>query len=49
MEPRPLYDDNGNVRITCDEARKHGIAPVPRGHPADRYMRDADGEGVVCE
>ena len=29
-----LYDDNGNGRITCAEARRHGIAPVPRGHPA---------------
>lgn len=44
-----LYDDNGNGRITCKEARRHGIAPVPRGHPAYRYMRDADGDGVVCE
>ena len=26
-----LYDDNGNGRITCAEARAHGIAPVPRG------------------
>ena len=44
-----LYDDNGNGRITCKEARRHGIAPVPRGHPAYRYMRDGDGDGVVCE
>ena len=29
-----LYDDNGNGRITCAEARQHGIAPVSRGHPA---------------
>ena len=43
------YDDNGNGRITCKEARRHGIAPVPRGHPAYRYMRDGDGDGVVCE
>ncbi len=42
-----LYDDNGNGRITCAEARAHGIAPVRRGHPACQYMRDADG--VVCE
>ena len=42
-----LWDDNGNGRITCAEARRHGIAPVPRGHPAYRYMRD--GDGVVCE
>ena len=44
-----LYDDNANGRITCAEARRHGIAPVPRSHPAYRYMRDGDGDGVVCE
>ena len=44
-----LYDDNGNGQITCAEARAHGIAPVRRGHPAYEYMRDADGDGVVCE
>ena len=44
-----LYDDNGNGRITCAEARKHGIAPVEREHPAYQYMRDADNDGVVCE
>ena len=44
-----LYDDNGNGRITCAEARRHGIAPVPRSHPAYLYMRDGDGDGVVCE
>ena len=44
-----LYDDNGNGRISCAEARAHGIAPVRRGHPAYRYMRDPDGDGVVCE
>ncbi len=44
-----LWDDNGNGRITCAEARRHGIAPVPRSHPAYRYMRDGDGDGVVCE
>ncbi|PTB88770.1 hypothetical protein C9928_05560 [Pseudidiomarina aestuarii] len=43
------YDDNGNGRITCAEARKHGIAPVSRNHPAYRYMHDGDGDGVVCE
>ena len=48
-DPLQMYDDNGNGRITCSEARKHGIAPVPRGHPAYRYMRDGDGDGVVCE
>ena len=49
VDPLRLYDDNGNGRITCAEARRHGIAPVPRSHPAYRYMRDADGDGVVCE
>ena len=48
-DPLALYDDNGNGRITCQEARRHGIAPVPRNHPAYRYMRDGDGDGVVCE
>ena len=44
-----LYDDNGNGRITCAEARRHGIAPVPADHPAYPYMDDRDGDGVVCE
>ncbi len=44
-----LYDDNRNGRITCVEARRHGIAPVPRTHPAYPYMRDGDRDGVVCE
>ena len=44
-----LWDDNGNGRITCAEAWAHGITPVHRGHPAYEYMRDADGDGVVCE
>lgn len=44
-----LYDDNGNGRITCAEARRHGIAPVRRSHPAYQHMRDGDGDGVVCE
>ena len=43
------WDDNGNGRITCAEARPHGIAPVRRGHPAYQYMNDADGDGTVCE
>ena len=44
-----LYDDNRNGRITCAEARRHGIAPVSRDHPAYAFMRDGDGDGVVCE
>ena len=47
--PLARYDDNGNGRITCAEARRHGIAPVHRGHPAYVYMNDRDGDGVVCE
>ena len=43
------YDDNSNGRITCAEARRHDIAPVRRGHPAYPYMRDGDGDGIVCE
>ena len=38
-----MYDDNGNGRITCKEARRHGIAPVRSDHPAFRYMKDDDG------
>ena len=44
-----LWDDNRNGRITCAEARHHGIAPVQRGHPAYPFMRDAGSDGVVCE
>ncbi|MCY3878906.1 MAG: excalibur calcium-binding domain-containing protein [Rhodobacteraceae bacterium] len=43
------YDDNGNGRITCKEARRHGIAPVQSDHPAYVFMHDGDGDGVVCE
>ena len=44
-----MYDDNRNGHITCKEARRHGIAPVRSDHPAYPYMRDGDGDGVVCE
>ena len=44
-----LYDDNGNGRITCAEARRHKITPVPVSHPAYQYMHDGDGDGIVCE
>ena len=43
------WDNNGNGRITCAEARTHGIAPVRRGHPAYGYMNDRDNDGIVCE
>ena len=48
-DPLELYDDNNNGRITCAEARRHGIAPVRSDHPAYPYMRDPDGDGIVCE
>ena len=48
-DPLSLYDNNGNGRITCAEARSHGIAPVHRGHPAYRFMDDRDNDGIVCE
>ncbi len=47
--PLDLWDDNANGRISCSEARRHGIAPVPSDHPAYRFMRDGDGDGMVCE
>ncbi|MCY4592589.1 MAG: excalibur calcium-binding domain-containing protein [Alphaproteobacteria bacterium] len=47
--PLDLWDDNENGRITCREARRHGIAPVRSDHAAYRFMRDGDGDGVVCE
>ncbi len=49
VDPLALWDDNGNGRITCKEARRHGIAPVGKGHPAYVHMHDRDGDGVVCE
>lgn len=48
-DPLSLYDVNGNGRITCAEAKQHGIAPVYRGHPAYEYMYDKDGDGKVCD
>ena len=47
--PLVLYDDNDNGRISCAEARNHGIAPVYSTHPAYPCMTDAGGDGVVCE
>ena len=47
--PLEVYDDNGNGRISCAEARAHGIAPVYSDHPAYPYMTDSDGDVVVCE
>ena len=49
-DPLARYDDNRDGRITCKEARAHGIGPVHRrSHPAYRFRRDGDGDGVVCE
>jgi hypothetical protein len=43
-----LYDNNKNGRITCAEARAHGITPVMRKHAAYDFMIDRDNDGVVC-
>ncbi len=43
------WDDNRNGFVSCAEARAHGIAPVRSDHPAYPFMRDTDGDGVVCE
>ena len=43
------WDDNRNGSVSCAEAQAHGIAPVTRDHPAYPFMRDGDGDGVVCE
>ena len=43
------WDDDGNGRISCAEARRHGLAPVHRGHHAYSYMRDIDNNGIVCQ
>ena len=43
------WDDHANGRISCKEARHHRIAPVRRGQPAYPFMRDGDGDGIVCE
>ena len=42
------WDDNRDGRVSCVEARAHGIAPLTRDHPAYPFMRDGDGD-VVCE
>ena len=43
------WDDNRNGRISCAEARNHGIAPVRRGHPAYPFMNDPDKDGIICQ
>ena len=48
-DPLQMYDDDGDGHISCDEARRHGIAPVHSVHPAYPYMSDPDGNGVACE
>jgi hypothetical protein len=44
-----MYDDNKNGRITCSEARSHGINPVTSVHPAYEFMKDGNKDGVICE
>ena len=33
-DERRQWDTNGEVQITCREAREHDIAPMHREHPA---------------
>ncbi len=47
--PLERWDDNGNGRITCAEARAHWIAPVARSNPAYPFMTDGDRDGIVSE
>lgn len=35
------YDDNRNGRITCAQARRHGIAPLHRSHSGRRRRRNS--------
>ena len=42
-----MYDDNENGRITRQEARRYGIAPVRQDHQAYRFINASDG--IVCE
>ena len=43
------WDDDRNGRVSYAEAPTHGIAPMTRDHPAYPFMRDGDGDGVVCD
>ncbi|MDO6636841.1 excalibur calcium-binding domain-containing protein [Pseudoalteromonas carrageenovora] len=43
-----LYDDDNNGRITCLEAKSHGITPVRKGHLAYNFMHDRNKDGIVC-
>ena len=43
------YDDEGDGRISCAEARNYGIAPICSSHPVYPYMDDGDRDGIVCE
>ena len=43
-----LYDNNGNGRITCVEARRHGNAPVRCGHPRRTIRAGTEAATVSC-
>ena len=49
--PPPPDAGSGAVPATgrIEIALADVIAPIPRSYPAYRYMRDADGNGMVCE
>lgn len=47
--PRVVAPAQPTRFIGCNEARRLGIAPIPRGHPAYRPEMDGDGDGWACE
>lgn len=47
-DPLRMYDDDRNGRISCQEARNHGIAPVHSVHPAYPHMDPPGQNGVAC-
>ena len=43
------YDLNRNGGTMYEEARRHGVVPVLRLHPALPYLRGGDGNRAVCK
>jgi endonuclease YncB( thermonuclease family) len=48
-KPRTIAPVPASRFIGCNEARRLGIAPIPRGHPAYHPEMDGDGDGWACE
>ena len=49
VRPRGSGRAAGGAGVRKKQARRHGIAPVRSEQAAYRYMRNPDGDGVVCE